>query len=317
MSVTVLMTTYNCGSFISEAIKSILIQTYKDFEFLIVDDGSNDNTEELVKSYSDSRIKYIKIKHIGIGAAANIGLKLAKYDWIARMDADDICHPNRLESQIKYLEDDKIIISSWCAYFKNKKILFITTPPSDDSSIKKELYLHSIVNHLGSIFNKTFILNELGGYDEKLEAFIDYDLWLRARNKAKFFIVPQFLVFARIRSNSVSDLKLYKKDKLFYELQLKYLSSTVLNFENRIILGWREYFYGEKNVCREYWRKIKLKEWNYRMYIAYALSFLPKVFINYLKKLRLRLRLEYLLQKKTKYAELNEDFKKLLNQVSA
>lgn len=76
--------------FYKKAITSILNQTYKDFEFLIIDDGSTDNTESIVKSFNDNRINYQRIEHIGIGAASNYGLKQAKYDWIARMDADDI-----------------------------------------------------------------------------------------------------------------------------------------------------------------------------------------------------------------------------------
>lgn len=159
---------------------------------------------------------YQRIEHIGIGAASNYGLKQAKYDWIARMDADDISSPNRLEIQSKFICNDSVrIISSWCGYFLNNKLKYIINTPVDDHIIKEKLKLHSVISHQSSLFNKKFILNELGGYSENLEAFIDYDLWLRAVNKVKFIVVPEVLIYARIRNDSVSNSKLNKGILLF------------------------------------------------------------------------------------------------------
>ncbi len=99
MSITVLLPTFNSGEYLSTSIKSILEQTYTDFEFLIVDDGSTDSTENIVKSFKDKRIKYLKKKRTSLPDTLNYGLKHAKYEWIARMDADDFALPNRLEEQ--------------------------------------------------------------------------------------------------------------------------------------------------------------------------------------------------------------------------
>ena len=99
--VSVLITTYNCAPYIAQAVQSILNQTFQYFEFLIVDDGSTDNTEDIVKSFSDKRIRYIKRNHFGRAAGLNFGLKNSSNEIIALMDADDISHPQRLELQLK------------------------------------------------------------------------------------------------------------------------------------------------------------------------------------------------------------------------
>ena len=106
MMLTVLMPTYNSCQYIETAIKSVLNQTYKDLELLIVDDGSTDDTESSISEFSDTRIRYIKKEHEGLAASLNYGLKIAKHDWVSRMDADDISHPKRLEKQISILEKD-------------------------------------------------------------------------------------------------------------------------------------------------------------------------------------------------------------------
>ena len=94
------MTTYNCAPYINQAIKSILNQSYEDFEFLIIDDGSTDDTEKIINQFKDPRIRFIKREHFGRSAALNYGLKNASFDIIALMDADDISHPKRLEIQL-------------------------------------------------------------------------------------------------------------------------------------------------------------------------------------------------------------------------
>jgi len=103
ISVTVLMTVYNSSQYILPAVNSILSQSYVNFEFLIIDDGSEDNIEEIVRSLNSEKIKYIKLKHLGRSAALNYGLKEAKHDWVALMDSDDIAVPERLEKEVKLI----------------------------------------------------------------------------------------------------------------------------------------------------------------------------------------------------------------------
>ena len=103
--VTVLMPVYNCEKYLRESIESILNQTFKDFEFLIINDGSSDKSAEIVESYNDNRINFVQNeKNIGLAASLNRGLDIAKGEYIARMDADDISLPERLEKQVRFME---------------------------------------------------------------------------------------------------------------------------------------------------------------------------------------------------------------------
>ena len=100
------MPTYNIAHWVEDAIRSILQQSYSHFELILVDDGSNDNTVGKIKNVKDPRIKLFQIEHQGLFRALNIGIKHAKGEWIARMDGDDISHPDRLRKQIDLLSTD-------------------------------------------------------------------------------------------------------------------------------------------------------------------------------------------------------------------
>jgi len=105
--VTILMTVYNESRWVRTSVDSMLAQTYHDFHFLIVDDASTDDTREIIRSYDDPRIELVSLeKNVGQTAALNVGLKLVKTPWIARMDADDFSPPKRLETEMRTLEAD-------------------------------------------------------------------------------------------------------------------------------------------------------------------------------------------------------------------
>ena len=107
--VSVVLTTYNRADLISETIESILSQTFRNFELIVVDDGSTDNTEEVVRSYNDERVHYIKTDNWGGPAKPrNIGIKKAKGEYIAFCDDDDLWLPNKLEVQLKHFDSDTI-----------------------------------------------------------------------------------------------------------------------------------------------------------------------------------------------------------------
>ena len=119
-SITILMPVFNSAKYLKKSIESILNQTFTNYEFLIIDDGSKDNSIQIIKAYNDSRIRLLSNKHMGIVRTLNIGLKEANNDWIARMDADDIATADRLSTQVEYLRDknESHIVSSWYILFK-------------------------------------------------------------------------------------------------------------------------------------------------------------------------------------------------------
>ncbi|MFH1196007.1 MAG: glycosyltransferase [bacterium] len=300
VNLTVLITTFNCGNFIFAAINSILLQTFKDCELLIIDDGSTDDTERVVNSIKDPRIIYEKIEHVGRSTALNYGLKKSANDWVALMDADDICHPQRFEMQLKSTSfcENEILISNSAA-FAGEKILYQLINPSNLNDLKKLILLHGHICNSTVIYNRNFIISN-GGYSELLSNSEDYDLWLRILNKAKFINCGQILVYFRIRKDSYSrhNIKLtrqsiYQLQKPFYHNLIEYSKIFDLK-EHTKYLGWSEYFYGNSALARRYWRKLSIgiiKD--YRLFLAYIISNLPPVLFSHLKELRIRYRLNY------------------------
>ncbi len=307
------MTTYNCAPYLRQSIGSILTQTFKNFELLIIDDGSEDVTEQIVRTFNDYRIKYINLNHIGRGAALNFGLKEAKYDLIALQDADDISHPLRLEKQVSYLKNDmtKIIFSN-VAYFKENKILLVATSNPDPVSIKRSLLLHGPFYNATMLFNKNHIL-QMGGYDESLKANEDHELWLRIKDKSNFQPILEILYFVRLRNDSLSN-----NPEITYEIQKPYFSdlAKTLNIysisEQKKISGWREFFYGDKNIARKEWKKMPIYKWNYKILCAYLISFIPHKVYLIIRSKRIRFRIQYVFERFFKYRFLQKEFKQIL-----
>src|ERR1700712_449026 len=125
--ITVLMPAYNAGKYIREAIISVLGQTHRDFELMVINDGSTDDTVSVVLSFNDPRISIVNKEHEGIAEALNTGLQLSDTYYIARFDADDVCMPDRLEKQFNFLEDhpDYVLVGSDAEYIiENGDFLF-------------------------------------------------------------------------------------------------------------------------------------------------------------------------------------------------
>ncbi len=297
-NITILITTYNCAEYIGIAIGSILNQTFPNYELLIIDDGSNDSTEIIIKNFQDKRIKYIKIDHIGRSKALNYGLREAKYDWVALMDADDIWHPQKIERQLHNFSFTKEeITATWSAYFKQKKILYTVDTPVDIKELRGKMALHSFICNPSVIYNKNFVL-ENGGYDENLTRFEDYDFWLKVLNKISFTIIPEYLVYMRIRAESSSNENKNITRKIVYKIQEKYFDEPKNNIyslnhiEELKLKGWREYFYGNKIKVRINWLNVNIIDWDYRMYFAFVLTFFPSNILNIIREYRLRIRLK-------------------------
>jgi len=259
--ITVLITTYNDAYHLNKCIKSVLFQRYKRFELLIIDDGSTDSTESIIKKYDDNRIRYVKTEHRGRSAALNYGLKIAKYDWIFLLDADDLILPHTLKRYSEYITSStNTVISSFTCFYKNNRLLFYLDYPTNDDEIKIFLHLHSINNTV--LYNRQFILNTITGYNESLiNSEEDYDLWLRAFDQITFIIIPEYLTIKGFRNDSFSKREASIKKKKIYLLQEKFynrMNFSIIN-EDYELLGWREFFYGSKGKTREYFYKLGIQ----------------------------------------------------------
>lgn len=205
--VTVLMSVYDGEKYLREAIESILNQTFKDFEFLIINDGSTDSSRDIILSYNDPRIRLVdNEKNIGLTRSLNKGLRLAKGEYIARMDADDVSLPERLKKEGKLLGDHKdtgLVGSSVFLMNEDGKILGTKKVSTKNSEIKQNLLKGNPFWH-GSVMFRRECIEEVGGYREVFEAAQDYDLWLRISEKYNMANIEEPLYKWRIGLRSIS-----------------------------------------------------------------------------------------------------------------
>jgi len=201
------MSVFNIKEYVVESIESILNQTFKHFEFIIIDDGSSDKTREILKSLKDSRIRLIfNEKNIGLTKSLNKALKLARGEYIARQDGDDISLPQRFERQLEFLDKNpeiKVIGTFGYSIDKKGEILRKETFPVYPEEIKKNLIIKNPFLH-PSILIKKEVLQEVGGYNEKFTTTQDYELWFRILKVSKGANLPLFLLKKRYLPNMIS-----------------------------------------------------------------------------------------------------------------
>ena len=206
--VSVVMSVYNGEKYLLEAIESILIQTYKNFEFIIINDGSTDKSLEIIQHYQkqDNRIIVISRENRGLIASLNEGIKKAKGKYIVRMDADDISLPTRFEEQVKFMEDNPDIGISGSAVivFGENIKTFIWKVLKKNEVIKSELLFSSTFAHPSVIMNKKMILKYNLFYDNNFLHAEDFELWTRMAKITKMANISEPLLKYRIVENSIS-----------------------------------------------------------------------------------------------------------------
>ena len=233
--ISVIMSAYNSEKYIEKAIESILDQSFADFEFIIVDDASKDNTLDIIESYqkSDQRIKLLRNKNnLGLTKSLNKALNESQNNYIARMDADDISHPERLETQINYLKDNpEIDILGTSAYNINEQgdILKGRTVPLSCSDIKNTILLANPVIH-SSVIMKKSSLNSIDNYNETFKKVQDYELWFRSlANDLIIENLPDKLLYYRVNDEYFNRKSLkYRMTEFKVRLKgYKYLNTPI------------------------------------------------------------------------------------------
>lgn len=217
--VSVVMSVYNTEKYLKESIESILNQTFKEFEFIIVNDGSNDNSLEIIKSYNDTRIVILNQSNTGLAKALNNGIRLAKGKYIARMDADDISHPDRITKQVVFLNENPeyaVIGSNSTFIDMQSNRLYDSNYVLNDEEIRNRLPLSPFF-HSSTMFQK-IIFEEIGGYNEKIRHhFEDRILWNQMAKYGKLYNLPESLICYRLVPESISN-KNSEKFKIFDEI---------------------------------------------------------------------------------------------------
>jgi len=197
--ISTIITTFNRALFLEKAIKSILNQTFKDFELLILDNSSADNTEEIVKSFNDKRIKYIKHKPIGISAARNLGVKKASGKFVAFLDDDDEWLPNKLQDQINVFKKrgiDIALVYGGFVWVNEKGKIIEKHLPALRGHVLKDL-LSQKDYFTGSASNpmiRKSIFKDIGYYNKNVLTGEDWELYLRLAQKFKVDFTDKFIV---------------------------------------------------------------------------------------------------------------------------
>lgn len=233
IKITVLMPAYNASRYIGEAIESVLKQTFCQFELLIIDDGSTDNTADIVRSFSDSRIVFIQQKNAGIANALNNGLLRARAEYIARFDADDICYENRLEVQYKFIQKNSeyIVVGSEADYVDVQGNFVFSYQPRGytDEQIRKLPYSVCPFIHSSVLFRKSIVL-DAGGYNVHAHSFEDHFLWLQIMKKGKLYNLSQRLIKVRLNPES---LTVDEKWRLKEFINIKYAALKELHIDSQ------------------------------------------------------------------------------------
>lgn len=209
IQVTIIIPTYNRAALLPKTINSVLNQTYNDFELLILDDASTDDTKEIIAPFlKDKRIRFITHhQNIGIAANRNYGITHARGAYIAMLDSDDVwLDQNKLAEQVKFLDKNPAcaIIGTWMIQINEqdqilRKIKFV----EEDNGIRRSLLYRNHIAQSSVLFRKDAAL-EAGGYDETLVTMEDHDLWLKIGAKHKLAVLPIYALGYRVHQNKIT-----------------------------------------------------------------------------------------------------------------
>ncbi len=277
--ISVILPVYNSEKYIEESILSIINQTYSNFELIIINDGSSDNSFKICKSYSekDKRINLINNSHKGLTPSLNQALKIAKGKYIARQDADDISEKKRFAEQIKWFEKNLngVLCGTDCLIKdennNDKKNLVIKF---EHKKILQVLNYSNCFVHTSVMFHKEAAL-KFNGYDENFTYAQDYDLWWKLGTIGQVGNLKEKLVTIRQRKNSISSNKSSKQTEDFIRSAVKYYAykkkivseKDTRNIEfyekNQITkskLAILRFFYNDKTENKIFFKNLNFKE---------------------------------------------------------
>ena len=229
--ISVIMPCYNEQDYVAKAIRSILNQTYGNFELIVVDDCSTDNSVEMIKELAkeDSRVIFLKnAKNVGVSKTINYGLSVARGEYIARLDADDTCDSTRFQKQIEYFQSNPncILCGTYGDVYDGKNTRI---EGNGMGNLKKHLVKNNSFVHSSVMFRR--LINDVAVRYPEVKAFEDYGLWIELCNKGEFHVIPEILVHRTDIKNletkktweGFNKLKIYKEIRTY---QIKAIKET-------------------------------------------------------------------------------------------
>jgi glycosyltransferase involved in cell wall biosynthesis len=222
-AVTVLMPAYNAARFVAQTVDTVLAQTFGDFEFVIINDGSTDATPDILCDYArrEARIRLISRPNTGYVAALNEGLGLARADLVARIDADDLADPRRLELQVARMRAEPELValgSNALAIDEAGHVLGDYSVPLTHEEIEAEHLRGSSSIHHPAVMLRTEAVRRVGGYRRELMPCEDFDLWLRLGEVGRLANLPEKLLTKRLFVGSAVATNLEKQEKLVKQI---------------------------------------------------------------------------------------------------
>ena len=218
-AISVVMSVFNGEAYLEEAICSVLDQSMQDFELIVIDDGSTDSTGKILECFEDPRLKTLKQANQGLTRSLNTGIAMAKGEYIARMDADDLSHPERLLRQYEEMQrrPDLALLGTWSILIgETGKELEKKKLPVGIDEIKSSIFLTNPFVHGSMMFRKQ-ALNSVSGYRDAFIYAQDYDLALRINEQYEIDNLPEYLYLSRHNLEMIS-VQQYGKQHAFAEL---------------------------------------------------------------------------------------------------
>ena len=300
---SVLMPVYNGERYLVEAIESILSQTFIDFEFIIVDDGSTDKSLAILRRYADKdgRVRVISRPNTDIVGALNDGLAVSCGEFVARMDADDIALPERFDLQVAFLTDNPDVACVGCAAqqidLRGTYLAKWETPLDNETIQARHLIGQTSLVHPGVMFRRDAVA-AIGGYNPEIPLAQDLDLWLRLGEGCRLANLPSVLLLYRVHDKAISESRQLeqlacaqlavdhaceRRGIAKSNLELKPYRPTndrASRHQISLAYGWMTFMKGERRAARHYgFQAIRWMPWRSEGWRLLACSLLktPRV----------------------------------------
>lgn len=294
VKVSIIIPTYNRADLILQTIQSVLTQTFTDYEIIVIDDGSTDNTAEVLRDFIESgKILYIRQENSGESAARNHGLRLAHGEYIAFLDSDDLWLPQKLEAQVSCLDahpEAGLVQSSFTKFDGSTgKDLGVRNTTWFSGWIYPEILMHwSDLMAVDAVLIPVKVLKHIGGFGENLSNGEDIDLWRRISRHYPFTAMPEVLTKVRVHSNSTSANKAEasKAFHIYLEKAFAEDSSLSIGFRKRALANMYAYMaYNQigsastrnqiQSIRRDSWTALIYFPFEWKAYLSLLLSLLP------------------------------------------
>jgi len=284
--ISVLISTFNSEKWIDRSLQSILNQTYKELQIVIIDDGSTDDTIDRINKIKDSRIELYLKEHSSIADSLNYGIKKIQAGYIIKADSDDLSVPTRIEEQYEFAianPEYGIVGTNFLSVVPNGNVLQKVRYPKNHEHIVDQLPRKCCMFH-GSIIIRKSILNDIGGYDSSLNAAEDWDLFLKLIGKTKFYNLQKYLVHKMLHNTNISSTKEAKRisDKVIRRYSNKIIKdSSDIERKSKAYfdIGYYFYYEGDFKIADEYFGKAIVNNKTNLQFLRYYLS------SKYLKRL--------------------------------